>query len=228
MFRKFILCVIWVGFVTYTVLLAPIDQPYTWFLAQKLLTLRWAELNAIIPALFSLMGIWSMIYGCFMFADGKMQNFRAWPYFIASNFTGVICLLPYLILRKSNQEFSGEKDYWLRLFDRRSTGVILLISALALFIYAFLAGDWNDYIQQFQTRAFVHLITLDFSLMGLIFPLTTLFENDMQRRGLKDARIFWVVALVPLFGPLVYLCLRPPLPETSSEQLKTRDILFSR
>jgi hypothetical protein len=54
--------------------------------------------------------------------------------------------------------------------------------------------------------------------MCLIFPITSLFDDDMVRRGIKDKRIFWAVALVPLFGPLVYLCLRPSLPETSLKE----------
>jgi hypothetical protein len=197
-------------------------------LVKKLLTLQWGKLNAIIPVLFSLMGVWPMIYACLMFADGRMQNFRAWPYFIGSNGTGVICLLPYLIFRKPNQEFYGIKDKWLRSLDKRSTGVYLLLGTIGLLVYAAIAGDWGDYVQQFQTRHFVHLISIDFCLMCLIFPLTSLFDDDMARRGLKDSRIFWAVALVPLFGPLVYLCLRPPLPETSSEKVEKRAVASLR
>ena len=216
MVRKITLFLIWVGFVAYTVWLAPLDQPDTWPLVKKLLTFQWGEVNAILVAIFWLMGVWPMIYACLMFADGRMQNFRAWPYFLGSNFTGVMCLLPYLIFRKPNQEFSGPKDKWLRILDRRSTGVFLLLSTIGLLTYAILAGDWKDYIQQFQIIHFVHLISLDFCCMALIFPLTSLFDDDMARRGLKDSRIFWLVELVPLFGPLVYLCLRPSLPETSA------------
>ncbi|MCA1990925.1 MAG: DUF2834 domain-containing protein [Coleofasciculus sp. S288] len=149
------------------------------------------------------MGVWPMIYACLMFADGRMQNFRAWPYFIGSNFTGVICLLPYLIFRQSNQDFYGKKDKWLRILDRRSTGIFLLLGTIGLLAWVVLAGDWGNYVQQFQTRHFVHLISVDFALMCLIFPLTSLFDDDMARRGLKDSRIFWAVGLVPLFGPLV-------------------------
>jgi hypothetical protein len=226
--RKIALFLIWVGFVAYTLWLAPLDQPDTWPLVQKLLTLQWGKLNAIIPTLFSLMGVWPMIFACLMFADGKMQNFRAWPYFLASNGTGVICLLPYLIFRQSNQEFYGKKDKLLRSLDKRSTGVSLLLSTIGLLAYAAIAGDWGDYVQQFQTRHFVHLISLDFCLMCLIFPLTSLFDDDMARRGLKDSRIFWAVALVPLFGPLVYLCLRPPLPETTPKIVETREVASLR
>jgi hypothetical protein len=210
--RKTILWAIWLGFVTYTILLAPVDQPDTWSLGQKLLTLQWQEVNAIIPTIFCLMGIWPMIYACLMFADGRMQSFRAWPYFIGSNFTGVICLLPYLIFRKSNQAFYGTKDKWLSILDRRTTGAYLLVATIGLLGYAVIAGNWEDYIQQFSHKPFVHLISLDFCLMCLIFPISSLFDDDMARRGIKDKRIFWVVALFPLFGPLVYLCLRPSLP----------------
>ncbi|HEY9622346.1 MAG TPA: DUF2834 domain-containing protein [Crinalium sp.] len=221
MVRKAILWVIWIGFVTYTIWLAPLDHAETWAIAKRLLTLQWNQLNAIIPVIFSLMGVWPMIYAGLMFADGRMQSFRAWPYFIGSNFTGVICLLPYLIFRKSNQQFYGMKDQWLRLVDRRSTGITLLGTTIALFVYAFVAGDWSDYVRQFQTVPFVHLISLDFCLMCLTFPITSLFDDDMTRRGLHDDRWFWAVALIPLFGPLVYLCLRPPLAEQATKSSKS-------
>lgn len=226
--RKIALFLIWVGFAAYTIWLAPLDQPDTWPLVKKLLTFQLGELNAILVAIFWLMGVWPTIYACLMFADGRMQNFRVWPYFIGSNFTGVICLMPYLILRQPNQEFGGQKDKWLRILDRRSTGVSLLVGTIGLLAYAVLAGDWGDYVQQFQTRHFVHLISLDFCLMCLIFPITSLFDDDMARRGLKDSRIFWAVALVPLFGPLVYLCLRPSLPETSAEKVERRELASMR
>jgi hypothetical protein len=175
--------------------------------------LQWGDLNAYIPAIFSLMGVLPMVYACLMFADGRMQTFRAWPYFAGSNFTGVICLLPYLLFRRCNQAFEGEQDKWIQLFDRRSTGVALLVSAIALLVYAVVMGDWEDYVQQFRTQPFVHLISLDFCLMCLIFPITSLFDDDMARRNIYSTRLFWSVALVPLLGPLVYLCLRPSLEE---------------
>jgi len=28
----------------------------------------------------------------------------------------------------------------------------------------------------------------------------------MARRGLKNSQLFWLTALIPLFGPLIYLC----------------------
>ena len=222
MVRKVALFLIWITFVGYTIWLAPLDQPYTWPIVKNLLTFQLSKVNAILVAIFWLMGVWPMIYACLMFVDGRMQKFRAWPYFIGSNGTGVMCLMPYLILRQRNQEFFGTKDKWLEILDRRSTGVTLLLITIGLIAYGIIAGDWEDYVQQFQTTAFVHLISLDFCLMSLIFPLTSLFDDDMARRGIKDARIFWIVALIPLFGPLLYLCWRPSL--TTKIEMRSQSV----
>lgn len=211
--RKIALWLIWVGFVGYVLWLAPLDQPDTLPLVLKLVTFQWEDLNAILVAIFCLMGVWPMIYACLMFVDSRMQQVRAWPSFLASNGTGIIGLFPYLILRESNQEFYRAKNVWLKLLDSRSTGVALLLSTVGLLAYAWLAGDWRDFVQQWQTRHFVNAITWDFCLMPLGFP--SLLGDDMARRGLKNSQIFWAVALVPLFGPLFYLCLRPPLRETT-------------
>ncbi len=58
-------------------------------------------------------------------------------------------------------------------------------------------------------------MTLAFCLFCLLFP--TVLGDDMARRGWNNSQVFWAVALVPLIGPLAYLSLRPPLPETSTE-----------
>jgi hypothetical protein len=216
MVRKILLWWIWAGFVWYTLRLAPLDQPDTWAIARQLITLQWGELNAYLVAIFWLMGVWPMIYACLMFADGRRQLIPAWPYFLTSNATGVLCLLPYLGLRQPNPSFSGPKDAWLRKLDSRAMGVGLTVCAIALVAYALLMGDWVDFVQQWHTRSFVHLISLDFCLMCLVFPISTLLPDDMARRGLDNPPLFWVAALIPLFGPLLYLCLRPPLPDAAS------------
>lgn len=78
-------------------------------------------------------------------------------------------------------------------------------------IYAFSQGDWSNFIQQWQSSRFIHVMSLDFCLLCLIFPV--LLKDDMARRGLKNNALFWVVALVPLLGSSIYLMIRPPLEE---------------
>ena len=64
-------------------------------------------------------------------------------------------------------------------------------------------------------------MTLDFCLLSLLFP--ALLGDDLRRRGLTLASGLGAIALVPLVGPLVYLCLRPSLPGAtrSSETVST-------
>jgi len=144
-----------------------------------------------------------------------MQKIPAWPYFLGSNGTGVLCLLPYLILRQPNQKFRGTKDWWLQQLDQRSLGIGLLVTTIGLFAYALIVGDWTDFVYQWHTVHFVHLISIDFCLMCLFFPISTLLADDMARRKFTNSTWFWVASLVPLFGPLAYLCVRSPLPESS-------------
>jgi hypothetical protein len=213
MILKFILWLVWVGFIAYTLLLAPLDQPGTLILIEKLVRLQLAGINPYVVTLFSLMGVWPIVYACLMFIDERMQDISAWPSFLASNGSGVIGLIPYLLLRESNQAFSGQKDFWLERLDSRQTGIVLSLITVGLFAYAMLAGDWGDFVRQWHSSRFIHLMSWDFCLMWLVFP--SLLGDDMARRGLQDYRIFWAVALVPLLGALAYLCLRPPLPESS-------------
>jgi hypothetical protein len=215
MVRKIALWLIWAGFIAYVLFLAPpIHWQETLTLLRKILTLQWADINPIILSLFSLVGIWILIYSCVLFFDGRMQKIPFWPFALASVGTGVIGLTPYLALREANQEFSGRKDAWLQLLDSRSTGIILTLSTIGLLAYGLLAGDWADFIQQFQSDRFINGMSLAFCLFCLLFPTT--LGDDMARRGfLSNSQLFWVIALVPLFGPLVYLCWRPPLRETS-------------
>jgi hypothetical protein len=102
--------------------------------------------------------------------------------------------------------------------DSRWLGVVLTLGSLALLSFGLLNGDWRDFIQQWQTNRFIHVMSLDFCLLCLLFP--ALLGDDMARRGLKNPALFWVVALLPLIGSSLYLCVRPPLPD-STEKVAT-------
>ncbi|MCM0591832.1 MAG: hypothetical protein HEQ35_23100 [Gloeotrichia echinulata IR180] len=42
-------------------------------------------------------------------------------------------------------------------------------------------------------------------------------RDDLARRGWQNYRVFWFIALIPLFGPLIYLSVRPPLPAAEAD-----------
>lgn len=213
MVRKLAFWLLWIGLISYAFLLAPPDQPDTFELIKNLSSGKWEGTNPLIVALFNIMGLWPIIYSCLLFTDGKGQKIPAWPFAAGSFGIGAFALLPYLALREPNREFIGKKNLLVRIFDSRWTGVVLTLGAIALVAYG-LRGDWEDFVRQWQTSRFIHVMSLDFSLLCGLFP--ALLGDDMARRGSKNSLVFWTVALVPLLGPLAYLCLRSPLPETST------------
>ena len=207
---KLALWLLWAGFIAYILLLAPpLHLGETLTLLKNILTLQWAAINPIILSLFSLVGIWLLIYSSLLFIDGRMQSIPFWPFAILSVGSGVLGLLPYLALREPNQQFSGQKDAFLNLLDSRLYSIVLTFSTVVLLVYGFALGDWGDYVQQFQSDRFINGMSLAFCLFYLLFP--TVVGDDMARRRFPNTEIFLTVVFIPLLGCLTYLCLRPPL-----------------
>jgi hypothetical protein len=204
---------LWIAFSTYAFVFAPPDSPETLELITNLSTGKIAGINPLIVALFNIMGVWPSIYSCVLFADGRGQKIPAWVFATLSFGVGAFALLPYLALREPNPQFYGSKNVFLKILDSRFTGIVLTLGAAALVAFGLTKGDWSDFIQQWQTSRFIHVMSLDFCMLSLLFP--ALLADDMARRGMQNYTAFWLVTLVPLFGPLADLCTRKPLPETN-------------
>ncbi|MDB9525057.1 DUF2834 domain-containing protein [Oscillatoria sp. CS-180] len=213
MLRRAFFAIVWLAFTGYAFVLAPPDQPNTATLIQKLATGDWADINPAIVALFNLMGVWPIAYACLALIDGDGQKTPAWPFVLGSFGFGAFLLLPYLILRQPNSTFSPPKSRLLALVDSRWLGLSLLIGASGLLGYGFYAGDWSDFVAQWQNSRFIHVMSLDFCLLWLLVP--SLLGDDMARRGLKNTQLFSLVSAVPLIGLTAYLAFRPPLPENA-------------
>lgn len=213
--RKIGFGLLWVGFIVYGFVFAPPDRPDTIALIINLSTGNWTEIDPPIVSLFNLMGIWPMIYTCMLSIDGRGQKIPAWPFALGSWALGAFALLPYFALRQENPTFPGEKNLLIKLLDSRLTGVMLTIATIFLLGSGLINGNWSDFIQQWQTSRFIHIMGLDFCLLCLLFP--GLLGDDLARRGIKNPVIFYLVAIVPLLGPVVYLACRPPLPVSDAE-----------
>jgi hypothetical protein len=207
---KIALVAVWLGFMAYILYLHPLDRSGTLPLIGDLVRGNWQDINSYLVAVFWFMGVWPMIYAALLFIDDKTQPFSAWMAFLTSNGAGAVGLLPYLIARRSNQEIPRNRGLGIKILDSRWYGISLVPVTFALLFYALATGDLGDYIRLFQESAFVHLITLDFALMWLLFPV--LLEDDIKRRNIENRWLFRVAAIVPLLGALFYLCSRPLLP----------------
>jgi hypothetical protein len=216
MSKKIGFWLLWIVFLAYAFLLAPPDQPDTLELIKNLSTGQWQGINPLVVAIFNLLGVLPIIYCCLLLIDGRGQKIPAWPFALGSFGAGAFSLLPYLALREPNINFTGQKNLLLKLLDSRWLGLILTFATGSLLAYGLLGGNWGDFIAQWQTSRFVHVMSLDFCLVCLLFP--ALLGDDLARRGIKNPQVFWAVSLVPLFGPLAYLCLRPPLPDMGAAE----------
>ncbi|MCT7950438.1 DUF2834 domain-containing protein [Ancylothrix sp. C2] len=208
--RKNLFWVLWLGVIIYAFFLAPPDNyEETFELIKRLSTGQIEGINPLIVSLFNIMGVWPMIYGCVLFFDGRGQKVPAWPFAALSFGVGAFSLLPYLALREPNPEFTGQKNLFLKILDSKITAILLLLGSAGLVAWGLINGDWADFFVQWQNKRFIHVMSLDFCLLCLLFP--AVLGDDMARRNLKNPTLFWVVSLIPLLGPAAYLCLRGPV-----------------
>jgi hypothetical protein len=222
MLRKIAFGLLWLGFITYAFVFAPDDQPDTLELIKNLSTGQWQGINPLIVALFNIMGVFPIIYSAVLFIDGRGQKIPAWLFAIPSFAVGAFAILPYLALRESNKHFTGKKDFFLNLLDSRFTGIALTLGTIILVGYG-LGGAGQNFVQQWQTSRFIHVMSLDFCVLCLVFP--ALLGDDMARRQVKNPQLLWLISFIPLFGPLIYLSVRPPLLENSPEAVSTKQAI---
>ena len=78
---------------------------------------------------------------------------------------------------------------------------------LNLLFFGVTRGDWADFAVQWRSSQFVYVMSLYFCMLSCLFP--TLIKDEMVRRGWDNDRVLLAVSVVPLFGPWVYLVVRP-------------------
>ena len=213
MINKLILGSIWLIFTVYAFVFAPPNQPDTFDLIVNLSTGNIEGINPLIVALFNLMGVLPAIYACFLLVDGKGQKLPAWIFVTVSFGVGAFAVLPYLALRKTNQTWTGTKSWLIKIVESPITGMILTLATLTLIFFGINNGDWSDFVRQWQSDRFIHVMSLDFCLLCLLFPV--IIKDDLPKRGIENPAIFAIISAIPVLGTLVYLCFRPDLIENS-------------
>ena len=141
---------------------------------------EWENINPLIVSLFNIIGIWSLIYSCLLLSDGRGQKVPAWLFSTLSFGVGEFAILPYLGLRQPNSIFSGKKNLFLNILDSRILGIALGLGTIFLLIYSLKSGEWADFIRQWQSSRFIHVMSLDFCMLCLLF--LTILEDDMSRQ----------------------------------------------
>ncbi|MFX1252278.1 MAG: DUF2834 domain-containing protein [Promethearchaeota archaeon] len=206
--------VLWIALIVYALFLAPPIQPSTLATIIQMLTFNLQGINPLVFAIFNLMAVWPLIYAGVILIDSKGQKIPAWPFALLSFGTGAFAILPYMVLRKPNREFTEDnKDLIIRIVDSRYYGIILLIITVGLVLYGVLLGNFAAFFTQFLTDRFIAVMTLDFIILTVCIPY--LIFDDMKRRISYTPRLFWTFTLIPLLGPALYLATRPTLPDAN-------------
>ncbi|XP_050207054.1 uncharacterized protein LOC126656513 [Mercurialis annua] len=216
-----LLFVLWGALIYYVFNLAPNQTPSTdMYFLEKLLNLKGDdgfEMNQVMVSLWYIMGLWPLMYSMILLPTGRSSNSKVpvWPFLLLSCFGGAYALLPYFVLWKPPPPPVEESELgkWpLNFLDSKLTAGISLAAGLGLFIYAGLAnGDvWKEFYQYFRGSKFIHVMTIDFTLLSAFAPFWV--YNDMTARKWYDKGSWLLpISLVPVLGPALYLVLRPSL-----------------
>lgn len=162
------------------------------------------------------------------------KSLRAWPFVVGSFGLGAFALLPYLALRSpparhgltapasdqpgtgasegrvivpEEMETSGKTLGIVPLLRRRGLPLLALLGTAALLAYGLSQGDWADFANQWRSSRFIHVMSLDFVLLTLLFP--TLAQDDARCQGIAHPQRVWATVLLPLLGAGLYLLGRP-------------------
>ena len=209
---------LWSGLIAYIALLAPGKSEAAQALDSELLAKLVANpfdesCPAFFTVLFNWMGVWPAVYASLVLPGADDQRpVPALPFLAASVAFGMFALSPYLALR----EYRGEvrrapTSLGGKWFESKANALLLLAGAAGLAVWGAASGDATanarDFADLFETQLFVHATTLDFCALSLLS--VGLVREDVQRRGCDAA--YGLLALLPLFGPLAWLVLRPEL-----------------
>ncbi|BAC88202.1 hypothetical protein [Gloeobacter violaceus] len=206
------LAALWLGFVAYAFLGGPPETRSPLQQAASLADLALGRGEPLSVALFNLMGLIPLAYLFLLVPDAHGEKLPAWPFAVASFAVGAFALLPYLICRRPHGVWphippAGRAA---RLFDSRWFALAVMAGVAGLFWFGLTQGNWAAFAEQWRTSRFVHVMGLDFLVSTALLPL--LIGDDLRRRSVKRTWPLWIACALPLFGPLLYLVLRPSLP----------------
>ncbi len=186
MMKRFILLIIWLGFILYSVFLAPEGNgPYL----SELLTMNHPDPSLL--AMFSLLGVFPLVFAILLLRDDS-GSVPAWPFVVGSFLLGAFSLLPYFILNKNKERSNRTPNKVRRFLQLRGLSIVLIGLAFGLMVYGLLAGDTTIYQKAFLESNFVHVMTIDFLVLT---GLSIVALRD------RDGVAGWT-GLLPIIGPL--------------------------
>jgi hypothetical protein len=212
----------WVGLTTYAFGFSPGGSPEaaaidSELIAKMISTPFDGSVSPIFVALFNSLGIIPVIYSSLLLPGSKNQSPPAAPFLVASFALGFFGLGPYLALRQyrddpeSTEVKMSELSFFQTAFENKLTAADMAAFASYLLFYAVTGMDLTSNLQGYQalflSQRLVNVSTLDFTI--LILCMGDVIDEDMRRRGVQGSALKY--AVVPVFGPIMWLLTRPSL-----------------
>ncbi|CAN4110130.1 unnamed protein product [Withania somnifera] len=223
---SFLLFGLWSGLMYYVFFLAPNQTPLTdMYFLKKLLNLKGDDgfqMNEVLVGLWYIMGLWPLVYSMLLLPTARSSkgSIPVWPFLVISCFGGAYALIPFFALWKPPPPPVEETELqrWpLNFLESKLTAGITMAAGLGIIFYAGLSnGDvWKEFYQYFRESRFIHVMSIDFSLLSAFAPFW--IYNDMTARKWYD-KGSWLLPLsvIPFLGPALYLLLRPSVPIVSA------------
>lgn len=215
---------LWAALIAYTLFVSPNQTPLrdSYFLEKLIVdTGDGVTINAVFKSLFFIMGVWPLAYTALLVPAGKSANgVKSWPFLVASYGVGAFALLPFMAiwqpaspkpqLPPARKDLEGISNLVGAGMESPILAYALLAGALLCIGQAAFAGSaaWQQYIKLLEESRFVHTTTLDFLTLTSLAPFW--MANDAELRNWEGRRqVLPLLSVVPVLGPLIYLCLRP-------------------
>ena len=187
--------------IIYAILYAPGNNTENVLLIQRMYS-DFRSVNPLIFSTFNLLGVWTMVYAVLVLEEAESQSFSVWPFILLSFFMGGFSYLVYFSIRTPVFEKS-EKTKLQKRIEKRQNMVILFLVGLFLVIYGIVYGDWVAFVESFWTSGLVHIMSIDFLLISVLFP--SFMKDDMIRRDDYSLSELSILSVFSVIGALFYL-----------------------
>lgn len=188
---RYIYAFMWIFLILEGIFFAPaqIDTERLW----NMVVGQYEGINPALVSLFMMMGLHPLLCAAYLWEYKSKPSYI--PFCVGSFFLGCFVLLPFLFFRSIQHR---QASLW---SSNRISCIAIAIGFILCLIYGSF-GDISLLYQTFLEDNFVHIMSFDFLVFVVVASLLS-FEDG--RRYNKPGGI---LTLLPLLGPLLWLCIR--------------------